>query len=184
MTPIRHPLESDYHDAVLTFIGLGSNLQEPLRQIASATARLRQLPDSVFCQASSCYRSRPLVSSAGNSRSQPDYINRVVSVRTRLSPEQLLDCLQAIENEQGRVRADHWGPRVIDLDILLYGEQIMNTERLIIPHKGVKDREFVLYPLAEIAPYMILPGGEKILNLKAACPHNDIINLGYAEEDK
>lgn len=171
MTPIQRQ-----RDAVLTFIGLGSNLEEPLRQITRATVRLRQLPNSVFCRASSCYRSRPL-----GPDSQPDYINRVVSVKTMLSPEQLLDCLQDIENEQGRVRSDHWGPRVIDLDILLYGEHTMNTKRLIIPHKGIKDREFVLYPLAEIAPHLILPGGEKISALKEDCPHNGIVNVGNAE---
>ena len=91
---------------------------------------------------------------------QPDYINAVVKIQTRLTPIQLLDCTQAIELEQGRVRKDErWGPRTLDLDIILYGNEVIDSERLTIPHYGMKEREFVLYPLAEIAPSITLRVG-------------------------
>lgn len=152
---------------VRVFIGIGSNLQDPLRQAQLAAARLRELPETVFGQASSYYQTPPL-----GPVDQPDFINQVVSLETALSPEQLLDCLQAIEHEQGRIRLKHWGPRIIDLDILLYGNKIMRTDRLTIPHAGLKERAFFIYPLAEIAPDLMLPSGEKILDLKAACGEN------------
>lgn len=149
---------------MIVFIGIGSNLQDPLQQVIAATEQLQQLPETIFLQASSCYQSPPL-----GPPDQPNFINRVVSLETQLFPEPLLDCLQAIENAQGRVRLQHWGPRVIDLDILLYGEQIIASPRLTIPHAGLKERAFVLYPLAEIAPDLILPSGESVLKLKAEC---------------
>ncbi|MBS0351123.1 MAG: 2-amino-4-hydroxy-6-hydroxymethyldihydropteridine diphosphokinase [Proteobacteria bacterium] len=145
---------------MLVFIGLGSNLQDPLRQVITASEELRFLQDTHFCQASSCYQSSPLGPS-----DQPDYINRVVSMETRLAPELLLDQLQAIEKKQGRERLRHWGPRTIDLDILLFGQQVIATPRLTVPHPGLKERSFFLYPLVEIAPHLILPSGEKVLDL-------------------
>jgi len=148
----------------LAFIGIGSNLQNPQRQVKIATLRLTQLPASAFCQASSYYQSPPL-----GPANQPDYINRVVSIETDLSPQDLLNYLQQIEREQGRVDRQRWGPRVIDLDILLYGNRIITTQQLTIPHVGLKDRAFVLYPLAEIAPDLVLPDGESVLSLKEQC---------------
>ena len=97
---------------------------------------------------------------------QPDFINRVIALNTDLTPEQLLDELQAIENQQGRIRTIHWGPRTIDLDILLYGNETISTPRLTIPHPGLKDRAFFIYPLSEINPNLILPNGESIIMLK------------------
>lgn len=154
---------------MLAFIGMGSNLENPLQQIRMATTRLTQLPHTTFCQASSCYQSPPL----GPSH-QPDYINCVVAVETQLSPVQLLDCLQAIELEQGRVRLERWGPRTIDLDILLYGDQVIATTRLTVPHAGLPNRAFFLYPLMEIAPELILPNGESVAELKINCVPNGI----------
>jgi 2-amino-4-hydroxy-6-hydroxymethyldihydropteridine diphosphokinase len=151
----------------MIFIGIGSNLQNPMRQVAIASKRLTQLPETIVCQASSFYLSKPLGPS-----NQPDFINRVVALQTTLSPEQLLNHLQAIEHEQGRVRLNRWGPRIIDLDILLYGQEIITSERLTIPHAGLKERAFFIFPLAEIAPDLIFPHGEKILDLKAAFATN------------
>jgi 2-amino-4-hydroxy-6-hydroxymethyldihydropteridine diphosphokinase len=94
---------------------------------------------------------------------QPDYMNAVVAIETSLSPLDLLDQLQSIENTAGRVRKENrWGARVLDLDILLYDQQLINTERLTIPHYGMKLREFVLLPLAEIANELILPDGDSV----------------------
>ncbi len=152
---------------MLVFIGIGSNLQDPLQQVRLATDRLAQLPKTIFGQASACYQSPPF-----GPVEQPDFVNRVVSIDTKLSPEELLDALQAIEHEQGRVRLQHWGPRTIDLDILLYGEQVIATSRLTVPHPGLKERAFVLYPLAEIAPQLILPSGEKIKDLLSNVKNN------------
>lgn len=160
----------------MVYVGIGSNLQDPLRQVILATERLNQLPQTVFGQASSCYQSAPL-----GPCDQPDFVNRVVSIETTLSAEQLLDCLQAIENDQGRVRSMHWGPRVIDLDILLFGDQLINTPRLTVPHVGLKNRAFFLYPLAEIAPELILPTGESLWALKTACD-NQHLSLILQEE--
>ncbi len=100
---------------------------------------------------------------------QPRFINRVAALETALPPEQLLDALQEMERQQGRVRLKRWGPRIIDLDILLYGDDIIHTERLTVPHIGIKERAFVLYPLTEIAPDLILPTGESVAQLKAQC---------------
>lgn len=154
------------------FVGIGSNLQEPLQQVKQATSRLMQLPGLHFCQASSYYQSSPL-----GPPDQPDFINRVVSLETDFTPECLLDCLQNLENEQGRVRATRWGPRIIDLDILLYGDLLMATERLTVPHAGLKERAFFLYPLAEIAPHLILPTGESVATLKTQCDAGNILML-------
>jgi 2-amino-4-hydroxy-6-hydroxymethyldihydropteridine diphosphokinase len=145
---------------MLVFIAIGSNLQNPLQQVMTATDQLNHLPESKMLQASSCYQSPPLGPS-----DQPDFINRVVALETPLEPEPLLDSLQAIEQTMGRVRTVRWGPRTIDLDILLYGNQVIQSQRLTIPHAGLKDRAFFLYPLAEIAPELILPNGEKIVDL-------------------
>ncbi|KIT56593.1 2-amino-4-hydroxy-6-hydroxymethyldihydropteridine pyrophosphokinase, partial [Vibrio parahaemolyticus 901128] len=99
-------------------------------------------------------------------QNQPDYINAVVAIKTNLTPLELLDCTQAIEQEQGRVRKDErWGPRTLDLDIVLYGNEVINSERLIVPHYGMREREFVLYPLAEIAPSLQLPDGTEVSEL-------------------
>ena len=102
---------------------------------------------------------------------QPDYINAVAAIKTQLSALDLLDALQQIESEQGRVRTGlRWGPRTLDLDILLYDEQIISTERLRIPHPGLHERAFVLYPLYEIDPDLMIPGEASLAILKAQCP--------------
>ncbi len=108
-------------------------------------------------------------------QNQPDYINAVVAIKTNLTPLELLDCTQAIEQEQGRVRKDErWGPRTLDLDIVLYGNEVINSERLIVPHYGMREREFVLYPLAEIAPSLQLPDGTEVSELLEQVDRNGL----------
>ncbi len=142
----------------LAYIGLGSNLADPQGQISSALAMLEQLEHCLVSKVSALYFSRPM-----GPQDQPDYMNAVVAIETSLSPLDLLDQLQSIENTAGRVRKENrWGARVLDLDILLYDQQLINTERLTIPHYGMKLREFVLLPLAEIANELILPDGDSV----------------------
>jgi len=153
-----------------TFVAIGSNLADPLGQARRAVAALAMLPESRLVQVSSFYSSGPM-----GPADQPDYVNAVARIHTRLAPLALLDLLQRIELEQGRVRKDErWGPRTLDLDLLLYGEQVINLPRLIVPHYGMKEREFVLLPLAEIAPALVLPCGTPLARLVARCPHNDL----------
>lgn len=145
----------------LAYIGLGSNLSDPQAQIISALTKLKQLTNCSITQVSSLYFSRPM-----GPQDQPDYMNAVVALKTCLHPIELLDQLQTIENEAGRVRKDNrWGARVLDLDILLFDELTINTERLVVPHYGLKLREFVLLPLAELTPKLLLPDGTSVLQL-------------------
>ncbi|WP_372859854.1 2-amino-4-hydroxy-6-hydroxymethyldihydropteridine diphosphokinase, partial [Pseudoalteromonas sp.] len=109
---------------------------------------------------------------------QPDYVKADACINTSLEPEQLLDLTQAIELEHGRVRkAERWGARTLDIDILLFGEHILNTERLTVPHYGLTEREFVVYPLQEIAPELILPSGASIQQIANTLPLNDLQQL-------
>ncbi|CAG7855894.1 partial 2-amino-4-hydroxy-6-hydroxymethyldihydropteridine diphosphokinase, partial [biofilm metagenome] len=126
------------------FIGLGSNLDSPIDHIKSARLAINQLNNLQELCFSSLYISAPM-----GPQDQPDYINAVMGVATRLSPLDLLYALQNIEQEHGRVRGEQrWGARTLDLDILLYGDQQINTTELIVPHKGIAERAFVLYPLS------------------------------------
>lgn len=138
------------------YIAIGSNLNDPLQQVQSAIDALHQLPSTKPVAVSSFYRSKPM-----GPQDQPDYLNAVIALDTELLPEILLKHTQFIELEHGRTRkADRWQARTLDLDIMLYGEQIIQTANLTIPHYGIKEREFVLYPLAEIAPKLRFPDGE------------------------
>ena len=140
------------------YIGLGSNLDEPLKQMRLAQDALRQAGQ--VTASSSIYRSTPM-----GDVPQDDYLNAVVELETELDAISLLDALQAIENEQRRVRKERWGPRTIDCDLLLFDNETINSERLTVPHYGLKERNFVLYPLAEIAPELCLPDGTHIQQL-------------------
>ncbi len=152
------------------YIGLGSNLANPKQQIHHAIDAIENIPDSEISTVSQLYFSRPM-----GPQDQPDYMNAVLALDTELSPIDLLDALQAIENNAGRIRKDNrWGPRVLDLDILLYGDQHINTERLTIPHYGLKVREFVLIPMAEIAPQLTLPDGSSVKHLSDNIDTNDL----------
>ncbi|EEX38361.1 MULTISPECIES: 2-amino-4-hydroxy-6-hydroxymethyldihydropteridine diphosphokinase [Vibrio] len=154
----------------IAYIAVGSNLAEPILQAKQAIEALKQLPQSQFIAASSLYSSTPM-----GPQDQPEYINAVVVIDTQLSPLALLDCTQAIEQEQGRERkAERWGPRTLDLDILLYGDEIIDSPRLTVPHYGMKVREFVLYPLDEIAPDLSLPDGTKLSDLLSEVDRNGL----------
>ncbi len=155
---------------ITAYIAVGSNLADPVNQAQRAIAALKQLPQSQWIAASSLYSSTPM-----GPQNQPDYINAVVAISTNLTPLALLDCTQAIEQEQGRVRKDErWGPRTLDLDILLYGDQVIDSPRLTVPHYGMKQREFVLYPLAEIAPSLTLPDGSELRALLNTVDRNGL----------
>ena len=137
----------------IVYIGLGSNLQDPVSQVSRALSSLSRLASSQWRTASSLYRSAPI-----GPQDQPDYINAVAEIATSLSPELLLEQLQAIEQQHGRQRdGKRWTARTLDLDILLYGQKIINLNSLIIPHPGLYERAFVLYPLQEIAPGLEIP---------------------------
>jgi 2-amino-4-hydroxy-6-hydroxymethyldihydropteridine diphosphokinase len=152
------------------YLGLGSNLATPEQQLQCAITSLAALADSELVCCSSFYASRPM-----GPQDQPDYVNAVALINTTLTPRQLLAETQAIEQQQGRVRkANQWGPRTLDIDILLYGDVSLQSTQLTIPHYGMKQREFVLYPLFEIAPDLVLPSGEKLTELLAKCPLNGL----------
>lgn len=150
---------------VRAYIGLGSNLDDPERQLRRALEALAQLPQTRLAGCSRFYRSVPL-----GPQDQPDYINAVAALDTTLEAETLLDALQAIETAQGRVRGpERWGPRTLDLDLLLYGSETLATPRLSVPHAGLAERGFVLYPLAELVPGLVLPDGRTLADLLARC---------------
>ncbi|XPF92545.1 2-amino-4-hydroxy-6-hydroxymethyldihydropteridine diphosphokinase [Colwellia sp. RE-S-Sl-9] len=155
---------------VTVYIGLGSNLENPKQQIINAVKAIKSIESTVMSGISSLYYSRPM-----GPQDQPDYMNAVAELTTTLSPLALLDELQKIENQAGRVRKDdRWGPRILDLDILLFGNSIIDSERLTVPHYGLKNREFVLLPLHEIAPKLCLPDGDSIENLSQNIPANGL----------
>lgn len=147
------------------YIGLGSNLENPVTQVTTALLELERLPQCRDLRHSSLYRSDP-VGPAG----QPDYINAVASLETTMAPLALLDALQAIEQQHQRVRIQHWGPRTLDLDLLLYGHQTLQCERLTVPHAFMRERNFVLHPLAELNATLTLPDNTPLTNLLQRCP--------------
>lgn len=154
----------------IAYIGLGSNLADPQRQIQLAIEAIKQIESSEICQISSLYYSRPM-----GPQDQPDYMNAVLALETQLSAIALLDQLQAIENKAGRVRKENrWGARILDLDILLFDDQVINNERLTVPHYGMKEREFVLIPLAQINPQLRLPDGDIVGELAKNIAHNGL----------
>lgn len=152
------------------FIGLGSNIEHPefgspKNQLTKAAAALSDDESIKDVEISSLYASTPM-----GPQDQPDYINAVVQLRCSCSADTLLDKLQQIEQEFGRVRKEErWGPRTLDLDILLFDQQIIQTKRLTIPHYGMAEREFVLVPLFELAPDMVMPDGRPIAAWVANC---------------
>lgn len=155
---------------ITAYIAVGSNLADPVSQANLAIETLKNLPQSKFLATSKLYSSTPM-----GPQNQPDYINAVVAIETELTPIELLNCTQAIEQEQGRVRKDErWGPRTLDLDIILYGNEVIDSERLTVPHYGMKEREFVLYPLAEIAPSLQLPDGTELSELLKVVDKNGL----------
>ncbi|QWF70781.1 2-amino-4-hydroxy-6-hydroxymethyldihydropteridine diphosphokinase [Methylomonas paludis] len=148
------------------FIGLGSNLENPLQQVNQARLDIAQLPDVVEIAFSPLYQSQPV-----GPQDQPDYINAVMHIGTRLPALDLLRQLQQIENAHGRLRSVRWGARTLDLDILLYADQIIDLPDLQVPHPELVNRAFVLYPLADIAgTELLVPGKGSLQQLLASGP--------------
>ncbi|MCL1141112.1 2-amino-4-hydroxy-6-hydroxymethyldihydropteridine diphosphokinase [Shewanella gaetbuli] len=144
----------------LVYIALGANLNDPIQQLNKAVVALKNIAIDNKVTVSSYYSSTPMGDIA-----QPDYVNAVAALDTQLPPIELLDALQKIEQDQGRVRKEHWGPRTLDLDILLYENQTINIPRLQVPHYGMKQRSFVIVPLAEIAADLVLPCQQSVKSL-------------------
>ncbi|WP_434696778.1 2-amino-4-hydroxy-6-hydroxymethyldihydropteridine diphosphokinase [Pseudomonas sp. Z1-14] len=154
------------------YIGMGSNLAEPAEQLRSAVEALARLPETRLACVSAFYQSDSLLPG------QPRYTNAVAALDSDLAPLDLLDALQAIETGQGRERLERWGPRTLDLDILLFGDHLIDEPRLKVPHYHMHARAFVLYPLAELAPADLrLADGRLLKDLLAACPFVDLERL-------
>ena len=158
---------------VTAYVGLGSNMERPAAQIGRAFDELAELPDTRLKARSPLYRSPPM-----GPQDQPEFINAVAALDTVLAPHDLLQALLAIEMRHGRRRdGTRWGPRTLDLDLLLYGDAVLDTPGLILPHPGLHERAFVLYPLADIAPELSVPGFGSVQALLARCRDTRIERL-------
>jgi len=157
---------------VLAAVGIGSNLEDPEAQVRSALQALETLPGCQLVSASSLYRSAPM-----GPQDQPDYINAAALLETTLGPHALLDALQAVERAHHRVRERHWGPRTLDLDLLTFGRICVADTRLTVPHPGLTLRAFVVFPLAEIAPELEIPGLPAPGTLRERMGETDIVRL-------
>ena len=153
----------------LSYVALGSNLDNPRKQVAAALEELAQLPGTRCLASSACYRSK-----AAGPGSQPDYINAVAALETSRPALQLLRLLQGIEDCHGRQRHQRWGARTLDLDILLYGNEAIDHPDLQVPHPRMHQRAFVLQPLFELAPGLSLPCGATVAALLARCPRQGL----------
>ena len=156
------------------YIGLGSNLNDPVNQVRAGGTALARLARTRLQACSSLYLTAPIGPIA-----QPDFINAVCRLTTRLSAAALLDALLAIESAQGRVRRGEprSGPRVLDLDLLLYGNHVIHEPGLVVPHPRLHERAFVLQPLAEIDPDLAIPGRGQVTELLARCSSQTITRL-------
>ena len=143
MTPVWRP----------AYVAIGSNLNQPRVQVNDAFARLAALPATHSLLRSRLYRTRPM-----GPQDQPDFVNAAAGFLTSLNARHLLDALLRIEQAMGRNRQERWGPRVIDLDLITMAGEIIDEPGLTVPHPGVSSRNFVLYPLADIAPTLAIPG--------------------------
>jgi len=158
---------------LIAYIGIGSNLGDPVVQVQEAFEELDAIPDSVLVARSSLYSSKPM-----GPADQPDYVNAVAALDTLLSPEELLKVLRKIEDRQGRERGgEKWGPRILDLDLLLYGKKKINKADLTVPHPGLHERDFVIIPLAEIAGDLNIPGRGQLHSLIKSCENHFLKKL-------
>ena len=150
------------------YVGLGSNLDNPVAQLNRAQAALRDMDFIRFDRISPYYCTRPW----GAIKDQPDFVNAVAKIDVQVSPHDLLRALQGVERQQLRVRNQHqrYGPRTIDLDILLFDQSVITTDILTVPHPRMAERDFVLYPLYDIAPDLVVPGGMSVRQLKDRLP--------------
>lgn len=160
----------------LVYIGLGSNLsgskQNPSQHLENALQSINNNPEIHNLSHSSFYCTKPI-----GPQDQPDYVNAVARVETTLSPTVLLDYLQDIETSHGRVRDERWGPRTLDLDILVYGDLTIDTDRLTIPHPRISERAFVLVPILEIDPNFNFETGISAADLLANCGDQGIVRM-------
>jgi 2-amino-4-hydroxy-6-hydroxymethyldihydropteridine diphosphokinase len=152
------------------YIGLGSNLENPVAQLDRAIDALKKHDDLKNLRVSSIYGSKPV-----GPQDQPDYINAVATFETNLPPIILLDLLQSIEQSQRRVRERHWGPRTLDLDLLLYGQETILLPRLTVPHPFMLERGFVIKPLSDLAPDMLLANGKTVTEQLQQLDTNDLV---------
>ena len=158
---------------VRAYIGLGSNLDNPVAQVLEAVAELEMIPDTILVARSTLYSGRPM-----GPEEQPDYVNAVVSLDTLLSADDLHRALVSIEDLQGRTRdGEKWGPRIIDLDLLLYGNSTIDTATLTVPHPGMHERDFVIVPLEEIAGNVKIPGRGFLYSLINKCKSHSLKKL-------
>ena len=164
----------DLSTRVLAYIGIGSNLLNPNRQVSSAFDALAGVPQSRLMRRSRRYRTPPL-----GSPDQPDYVNAAALLDTGLGPFELLDVLQAIEKSHGRLRGgERWGPRTLDLDLLLFGNLTLESQRLCLPHPHMHRRAFVLVPMADIAPPdLAVPGKGVLADLLRTCDCSFVVPL-------
>lgn len=154
------------------YIGLGSNLNNPLMQVKTAVDQIATLPDSALIATATWYRSKPV-----GPQDQPDFVNGIAEIDTALGPMALLDALQNIEQKHGRQRLRHWGERSLDLDIIAYGQLSTSLPRLKLPHPFANQRGFVLQPLAELAPELQL-SGKSVNSWLAAVDTSDLRPIG------
>ncbi|MDG1463392.1 MAG: 2-amino-4-hydroxy-6-hydroxymethyldihydropteridine diphosphokinase [Gammaproteobacteria bacterium] len=157
------------------YIGIGSNLNDPVAQVRAACNALALIPETRLLAASSLYSNPPM-----GPQDQPDYVNAVAALHTRLSPRDLLSALLAAELAAGRDRNkfEHWGPRVLDLDLLVHGSKRVDEPDLKVPHPGIAERSFVLLPLLEIAPDLDIFGVGKVVDLAKAMNPADLHVIG------
>jgi 2-amino-4-hydroxy-6-hydroxymethyldihydropteridine diphosphokinase len=161
--------------AAIAFIGVGSNLADPLVQVRQALMELESIPGTRVTARSSLYRTSPV-----GYLEQPDFINAVASVKTTLKPQALFAALLAIENRHGRRRTMRNAPRTLDLDLLLYGDEVLDEHGLTLPHPRLHERAFVLAPLAEIAPGAMVPGRGLVQELLARANCNGVNRIDAA----
>lgn len=154
------------------YVAIGSNLDEPRERVLEGLERLRSLPATRLELRSRLYRTRPM-----GPQDQPDFINAAAGLLTQLDARALLEALLAIERAMGRVRGERWGPRRIDLDLIWLVGAPRSEPGLTLPHPGVSMRNFVLYPLADIAPTLDIPGHGRVLDLKARSGADGILAL-------
>lgn len=159
------------------YIGIGSNLDDPVARVRQAFHALAEIPACRRVAHSPLYRTAPV----GGPPDQPDYINAVAALDTTLAPKNLLAALQALEEARGRVRTERWGPRTLDLDLLLYDRRVSDDPALTLPHPRLHERAFVLYPLHDIAPDLDIPGRGPLVELMARCPARTIARLDSAD---
>ncbi len=163
-------MRRDHRAPVAAYIGIGSNLDDPERQVRIAFEMLNDLPGCRVARQSSLYRSAPF-----GPVDQPDFVNAVAELETAVPPDILLACLKETERVQGRTASgERWGPRVLDLDLLVYGDQTIDQPDLQVPHPGIRERNFVLLPLREIAPHLVIPGLGQVIDLEVDELHPQI----------